>query len=240
MLTVATWLWGSTFSAAHVNALQAGLRAHLAMPFELVCITNQPDCIHPDVRIVPMPMTYAQTPRCRRRMQGFSAEFASQCLGRRILYVDLDMVIVGDLTPIVDRPEPLVMWKVQHAEVFSGSCLLANAGALGGAWQKFQREGEAWPNRLTHPSAGRGSVASDQAMLNDYLKGQVVPHWTERDGFVTFYGKGYERFEHLGVGPHRRTLPPGARLVVLGSADLAEVTPDRYPWAAGFPATAVA
>ena len=177
-----------------------------------------------DIRVVPLPTTYAHTPRCRRRMQMFSRDFTSQ-LGRRLLLIDLDVVLVDDLTPIVHRPEPLVCWRVKHAQVFSGSFLLMDAGVLDPLWQAFAADPEGFPRSIQ-----RTGVPSDQAMLNAFLRGQDVPYWTEADGFVTFYGAGYERLEHLGVGPHRRELPPGARIVVLGSADLAALGDPRYPW----------
>lgn len=223
-LAVASWKWGSLFQARHVNAWAEMFGRCLKVPHRLVCVTNDPSGIAPGVDIVPMPTDYAETPRCRRRMQGFSREMSAE-FGRRVLYCDLDLVLVGDITAIVDRPEPIVGWKVGHAGVMSGSFLLADAGALDGAWRRFQGQPEAWPRRL---SAG---VASDQAMLNDWLSTQPpIPFWTERDGFVTFYGRGYERKEYLGVGPNRRQLPAGARIVVLGSADLAVLDDDTYPW----------
>lgn len=228
MLTICCSKWGTTFSAVHVNVLRSALSRHLDLAHELVCITNEAVGIDPRVRIVPMPTTYAHTPRCRRRMQFFSREFlANLSITGRVLYIDLDVVILGDLTPLVNRPEPIVGWRVGHAGVYSGSFLLADAGALDEAWRWFAADPEGFPKTIQP----RG-VPSDQAMVNYWLDRQApIAYWTERDGLVSFYGKGYERLEHLGVGPNRPELPPGARIVVLGSADL-EVfdQPNRYPW----------
>jgi hypothetical protein len=225
MLSVVCWKWGSLFSAAHVNALRTMLARHLHLDHELVCVTDQPAGIDGDVRIVPMPTTYAHTIRCRRRMQMYDREFAAQ-FGTRMLALDLDVVLVDDITPIVDRKDPIVCWKVGHAGVYSGSFVLCDVGALHGAWSKFKADPQGWPDSL-HV---RGT-ASDQAMLNAYLAGRPqIPFWTERHGFVTFYGAGYERFESMGVGPGQPRLPKGARIVVLGSADLAALSDERYDW----------
>lgn len=225
MISVCCWKWGDKFAAVHVNVLRAALERHLHLDHELVCVTDDPRGLDAGIRIVPLPTTFAHTPRCRRRMQIFSRDFARQIGVSRILSIDLDVVIVDDLTPIVARPEPIVCWRVNHAQVFSGSFLLMDAGVLDSLWQAFAADPEGFP-RSIQP---RG-VPSDQAMFNAYLRGRDVPYWTEADGFVTFYGAGYERLEHLGVGPHRRELPPGARIVVLGSADLAALGDSRYPW----------
>lgn len=232
MLTVCVWKWGTRFAARHVNVLRLALERHLHLAHEVVCVTDDPIGIDPRVRIVPMPGQFDQTPRCRRRMQGFSRSFCDHVLrGRRTLYLDLDVVIVDDITPIVDRPEPLVCWRVGHAGVFSGSFILADTGELHGAWNRFESDPEGYPRRL-HP---RG-VASDQAMLNEWLTSTdgyrlPVAEWSERDGFVTYYGRGYERHERLGVGPNRRDLPSGARIVVLGSADLDALESGQFAWA---------
>lgn len=225
MLTIATWKWGKTFSARHVNVLRAALAQHLHLDHELVCITDDSTGIDGDVRIVPMPTDFDRSPRCRRRMQQYSREF-SEKLGRRNLTIDLDVVIVGDLTAILDRPEPIVGWQVGHAGVYSGSFVLADAGALDGAWQWFRRDPIGYPLR-----ASSERVPSDQAMINHWLQSQPpIATWTEADGFVTYYGTGYEKLEHLGVGPSHPRLPKGARIVVLGSADLDVLQPGRYDW----------
>jgi hypothetical protein len=228
VITVACWRWGPLFSAAYVNRLRAALERHLHLPHELLCVTDDPVGIDSRVRLVPLPTTFANTPRCRRRMQIFSADFARE-LGDRLLCIDLDVVIVDDITPLVDRPEPLVCWKVGYAGVFSGSFLLMDAGELDGLWRQFAADPEQYPRR----AAPGERVPSDQAMLNAYIRVHrkgVVPHWTERDGLVTYFGAGYERLERYGIGPARPQLPRGARVVVLGSADKAVMDEGRYEW----------
>jgi hypothetical protein len=91
-------------------------------------------------------------------------------------------------------------------------------------------------SRMVEANEGPPLAPSDQAMLNHWLRSQPpIAEWTERDGFVTFYGAGYERHVHLGVGPSRPALPAGARIVVLGSDDLAVLDqPARYPWVASW------
>jgi hypothetical protein len=224
VITVVCWRWGGLFEAVYVNRLRAMLERSLQLPHELVCVCDDATGIDPRVRIVPMPKAYASTPRCRRRMQQFSREFGAE-LGQRILAIDLDVVLVGDITPIVNRLERVVCWKVAHAGVFSGSFVLFDAGALHDAWLPFRDDPDGYPRRLQP----RG-CASDQAMLNAHLSGKRTPFWTEADGFVTYYGAGYEELEHYGVGPTRRELPQNARIVVLGSSDKAVMDEGRYPW----------
>jgi hypothetical protein len=227
MLTVSCWKWGRRFDATHVNVLRAGLDRHLELDHELVCVTDDPAGLDGDIRAIPMPTDLADTPRCRRRMQQFSREFGAQLGGGRTLALDLDIVIVGDLTALVNRPEPIVGWKVGYAGVMSGSFLLFDAGALDEAWLWYASDPVGYP-RVVQP---RG-VPSDQAMVNHWLSFQPpIPFWTEADGFVTYFGRGYQHLEHLGVGTGHPVLPAGARVVVLGSDDLAVLADDTpYAW----------
>jgi hypothetical protein len=225
MITVSCWSWGGLFGVEYVNRLRSALERHLHLDHQLVCITDDSRGIDPRVRVVPMPAIYSETPRCRRRMLQFHRDFWPASY--RILAIDLDVVIVNDITPLVDRPEPIVLWKVGHAGVYSGSFLLYDAGTLHGAWERFAADPDGYPKSIQP----RG-VASDQAMINHYLatSGTRIAELTEADGLVSYYGAGYEQIAHLGVGPNRTQLPAGARIVVLGSADKAVMDEGRYGW----------
>lgn len=200
------------------------LARHLHLPHELVVVTDNAVGLDREIRIVAPPRELANTPRCRRRMWEFAKERLEE-FGPRMLCIDLDVVIVDDITPIVDRPEPIVGWRVGYADVYCGSFMLLDTGALDGAWQAYRRD------PVGYPAATGERNASDQAMVNYFLRGRRIAEWTERDGFVSWFGAGYERLEHHGMGPRRTNLPPGARIVVLGSADKAVMDEGRYPFA---------
>lgn len=226
MLSVICWKWGSLFGPEYPNRTRSMLARHLHLPHRLYCVTDDATGVDPEIGIIAMPSQLADTPRCRRRMQQYSYDF-DWLFGERLLSIDLDVVLVDDITPIVIRPEPIVCWRVGYAGVYSGSFVLWNAGALDGAWRAYRSDPDGYPQR----AQPRG-VGSDQAMLNLWLgESRVqVAKWTEADGFVSYFGAGYERLEHHGVGPHRQALPKGARIVVLGSADKAAMDEGQHDW----------
>lgn len=227
MIAVCLWRWGRLFGPEYVERTVSMLGRHLHLPHRVYCFTDDPNSLPRDVIPMPIPRDLVYTPRCRRRMWQYNAE-VDATLGRRLLSIDLDVVITGDITPLVARPAPIVMWRVGYAGVLSGSFVLWDAGALHGAWAAYVAEPERFPRR-----AQPAGIGSDQAMLNRWLQDSRTPvvELTEaRDGFVTWFGAGYSEQERHGMGPGRPDLPPGARLVVLGSADKAVLDDGRYPW----------
>lgn len=227
MITVVCWRWGSLFGPEYVSNLRNMLARHLHREHEFVCITDDPASVPAGIRTERI-TELQDTPRCRRRLKQFDRGFACK-LGTRILSIDLDVVIVDDITPLVDRREPIVLWKVGYAGVFSGSFVMYDYHALHGLWKAFAADPDGFPHR-----ASDERVPSDQAMLNYWLRSnpEIRPGvWTERDGFVTWFGAGYEKLEHHGVGPNRPQLPDGARVVVLGSADKAVLDNRETDWA---------
>lgn len=200
------------------------LARNLQLEHRVHVITDDPQGIDRDVIVLPLPREFAGTPRCRRRMKAYDKSYA-EIIGTRILALDLDMVLTADITPIVDRPEPLVLWRVGYAGVYSGSFQLFDAGALDGLYRAYAADPHGFP-RKAQPAGN----PSDQAMLNYWLRGRTMPHWTERDGFCTWFGNGYAGSAHHGMSAARPELPKGARVVVLGSADKGVMDEGRYRW----------
>lgn len=228
VLSVVAWKWGERFGAEHVNRLRSMFERRLRLPHQVYCVTDDPAGIDPRVSIVPMPRTFAHTPRCRRRMQQFDAVWTRSHFGPRMLAVDLDIVLTDDITALVDRAEPFVGCWIDYAQVFSGSWILMDAGALHGLWEAYRDDPDGFPRRV-QPKG----TPSDQAMLNYWLAphGHRIPRWTRADGFVTYFGRGYARHEHHGISEARPALPPGTKVVILGSADLHVLEqPETYPW----------
>lgn len=227
-LVVVCWKWRaapqyrSKFEAEHVNTLQRMVARNLKLPHRFVCITDDPKGVEcKTIKLwsephVPLP---PDRPNCYRRLRLWAADAAKLVGGERILSLDLDMVITGDITPLVDRPEPLVIWgDTAKGTPYNGSMWLLTAGARRQVWDCFD------PHHS--PGVGRrlGYIGSDQAWLGACL-GPHEPKWTARDGVYSFRNQ---------IEPPRGTgrLPEGARVVAFhGRHDpwRPEVQA-RYPW----------
>jgi hypothetical protein len=187
-LSVVCWLWSapqSVFTVVDVERLASMLRRHLHMPYDLYCITDAesetgcPDDDIPDgVWTVPMGlyqdhagMRGGSGRSCFRRLRLLHRDQAG-VFGPRILQLDLDIVITDDVTPLFDRPEPLVLYEQQRGSrgdlerrVYNPSMLLMDAGVLHDCWAEF----DAQPAETYQRAKRRGWAGSDMAVITNYL-----------------------------------------------------------------------
>lgn len=222
MLSVVCWLWGGRglgvrpYRPAHVNVLASMLRRHLRVPHELVCITDQTEGFDDTVRVAPMPAAAADLgklktpeggrfPSCYRRLWLFSSE--ARQLGQRFLLVDIDVVLTGDITHLVQRDEPFVGWRPRagwgNNNRIGGGLYLMEAGARTDVFEQFRG-----PASIAKARAA-GFRGSDQAWISYQLR-QGVACWPD--------GSGIYSVRDLKNGK----LPADARLVQFNGT--------RKPW----------
>lgn len=226
MISFVTWLWHtpgyrSTYTGAHVNALRRMIARHYAKPHRFICVTNEPHGIEPGIAIVPAWNDFhdVQSPHgrhaaaCYRRLRMWHEDIGER-FGERFASLDLDLVAVDDVTPIFDRPEPLLLYRDPFfPKQYNGSIVLMDAGVRPDVWSEFN------PNRSPQVARGAGFMGSDQGWLSYRIVG--APMLDTADG-VYSYRKDIERG---GV------LPAGARLVVFhGRIDPWSVEAQRLAW----------
>lgn len=211
-LNFVTWRWAapagyrSTFGPETVNVLSRMVARHYSAPHRFLCVTDQPAGIDPAVEVIPAWNDFANlpspsgghNPSCYRRLRMFSREIGS-VFGPRFVSLDLDVVITGDLRPLVDRPEDFVIWGDTNPNTFyNGSFLLMNAGARPQVWETFD------PVTSPKSSKAAGHHGSDQGWISHCL-GPKEPKWTKADG-VYSYRNDIER--------NVNKLPADARIVI--------------------------
>lgn len=217
-LDVVCWKWRpprayrSHFGSEQVNVLQRMVARNLRLPHRFTCITDDPHGIDPSVRVIPLWDTYGDipspagpnNPSCYRRLRMFSAE-ARELIGERIVSMDLDTVITGDLTPLFDRDDDFVIWGGVAMQPrlrvpfcwYNGSLMMLRAGTRTRVWDEFDPRTSP---QLAHRANARGS---DQGWIA-YCLGEKEAVWTDRDGVYSYRSH---------VVPARGALPVGARIV---------------------------
>lgn len=92
------------YTAEYVTRLHAMVRAHLRRPFRFVCLTDQPNLFRAPIETVRIAPTLPGCPAANgywTKVQLFNP--ANQLTGR-VLFLDLDTLVVSDLSPLVDYP----------------------------------------------------------------------------------------------------------------------------------------
>lgn len=191
MLSVVTFKWvqegyHTRYSSAHVNTLQRMASRHYPHPFRFFCVTDESEGIDPAIEVIPLWHDHAEVRNiggphkvsCYRRLKLFSSE-ARGTFGERLVCLDLDVVILGDLSPLWDREEDFVINQDAQPQWYNGSMFLLTAGSRERAWTEFDPE--------TSPSVAReesGHGGSDQAWLTHCLPGEAT--WGPEDGVLSY------------------------------------------------------
>lgn len=175
--------YGGKFDSAHVNALAGMIRTHYPDQHRIVCFTDDPDGIDSRIEVHPIWDDYAALPNptgggrpsCYRRLKLWSKDML-QILGPRFVHLDLDTVVCGDLRPLWNRPEPLVMYKDYHERwPYAGGTYMMDTGKFACVWEQFD------PVTSPRLASHKGYQGSDQAWLN-YILPPDLPSWHKEDG----------------------------------------------------------
>jgi hypothetical protein len=228
MLTLVTWLWQkkgyrSFFTGQHVNVLADSARRNYRGQLDVVCVTDVPVGIDPSVRIVPAWNDFkdvqsphgAHQPSCYRRLRAFHPDIGS-VFGERFVMLDLDTVIVGDVTKLWNRPEDFVSWgETDPRSFYNGSMMLMRAGARAKVWTEF--------DQAKSPAISReaGRFGSDQGWISHIL-GPGEARWGTKDGVYSF---------RVHLKPAKYVLPSNAKIVMFhGGTDPWSEFAQMLPW----------
>lgn len=222
MLTIVCFLWFDknrkhndlfTYDAECVNRLASMLSRHLTLPYELVCCTNIPEGIDKSVRIVPLPSEAVELGSLYPKLLFWHPDAAEIFGGKRLLLMDIDVVILGNIDGILDRDEPFVAWETARktAERFNTSLVLLDAGYHRQVWDKFS-------TRQIAVHTDLGYHGKDQGWASFVLKNEG-PSWPRRGAGIETWG------EIKDIGP-----PENCRLVFFNGLSSPGMAKCKVPW----------
>lgn len=194
---------GTVYDAECVNRLFAALRTNSTVPFQPVCVTDDPAGIDPDIRTIPLWNQCRELGGCYNRLYVFSGDMR-EIIGPRFLCLDLDTVVVGNIDHLLTRPEPFVYYRWEAPKEparFNCGLFLMDAGSRPEVWDEFIADPEAAIHKASHHEG------SDQAWCNYRLDLiQEASFSRQADGIYDF------RVDFLKGS--LRAPPPGASLVM--------------------------
>ncbi|HEX3407244.1 MAG TPA: glycosyltransferase [Caulobacteraceae bacterium] len=104
--TVLCMKWGAKYGPDYVNRLYGMVARNLARPFRLVCLTDDASGVRQEVVCAPIP-ALPPIPQPKERGWTKLAAFSPALeglLGDTVLYLDLDIVVMGALDPLFEQP----------------------------------------------------------------------------------------------------------------------------------------
>lgn len=213
MLTVCTWSWGNKYPVSYARKVAAGFARHLKMPHRFIVLTDNPKAF------LPTGLSVWEIPRqdrslldikgCFARLRTFDPEWQRAygiLEGDIVAWVDLDVVVTGELDPLFARPEPFVIFQGANSVnpcPYNGSLMMLRAGKHPEVWSKFSLSAA--------QSVPFYSFPDDQGWLAHIAPGAA--------GWQAGSGSGVYAFNKPGW-PGGISLPAGARMVCFpGSKD---------------------
>jgi hypothetical protein len=122
--------WGTAFGPDYVNRLYSGVRRNLDRPIRFFCMTEDARGLHPDVEVLPLPdepfraemdaaLAVADRQGAMRKISLFREGVIPGGAGP-VLGFDLDVVITGDLAPILEHAPGKLAMRADWVEARRG------------------------------------------------------------------------------------------------------------------------
>jgi hypothetical protein len=179
--TVLCMKWGAKYGPDYVNRLYGMVARRLSLPFRFVCLTDDPAGIRADVACAPIPPLPPITQPKERgwlKLASFSPELQS-LLGDVVLYLDLDVVIMGSLDPLFEHPGvlPLIRdWYHPVRLVGNSSVYRYRPAEQYGLFDAFCRDTDAIVQR----------IRNEQEFLSEYLEARGELSFWPKDWCQSF------------------------------------------------------
>lgn len=174
------------YDERHVLTLASMLHRHGG--HELICVQDGSFDLPGSVV---MPPSVASLPDYLPKLFAWSPEFHT-LIGERFASIDLDVVITGDLGPVLKTDRPFLIWNKANLEPYNTSLFALQPGTHQRVWTELSSA------RIT---AARGSAAywtGDQSWVAHVL-GHGEPTFGEETGVIVYR-----------PSLHRQTMPAGA------------------------------
>lgn len=201
---------------------------HLKIPHRFVVASDDPTGLDSDIEVVPLPAELLRLGHRFPKLLLFSPE-AKALFGDWLLFLDLDLVILDDITPLISAHDFRIMRtfteRREKEMPYNSSLMLLRTGSRPQVWDRLGLEegfaAERVAALMSDPVNRMG--ASDQFWIAKTLGGLEKTWRSDEDG-VTIY-----RPDTLGA---LDVPPPGTRIVFFPGrfAPSMDLLQRRHPW----------
>lgn len=224
-ILILTMKWGTLYSAADVNRLAAQVHLHLNRPHRFICFTDDAKGLAPGIEALPLPelgLPSGNSDTRWRKLALFRRDLGG--LSGTALFLDLDLVIVGELGPFLDYPGEVPI--IRDDDLFRAKPL-----------RRLRPARDRFMHMVGNTSVFRFTVGAHPEVLDSYLANpsgaaaryeheqQMVSDLLNRQGKLSYWPRGWcVSFKNDCVPPNfisylrDPSLPKGARIVLFAGA----------------------
>lgn len=197
MIHIVCWKWSqagcrSKYTAQHVNVWANMIRRNYQSASRLLCVTDDSSGI--DIETYPLWNDFQDIsnpygkhlPSCYRRLKLFSSKQTEQMqipLGSIVLWLDLDIVVVRNITKMINRIDAdFAGWKrigPTKPVGYNGSMIMFRTGTTDDIWDNFD------PQLSPTKTRRAGQYGSDQGWISMNRDGNGAG-WTQVSGMYSF------------------------------------------------------
>jgi hypothetical protein len=201
MLHICTWLWGGAYGEHYVRKLASAVKRNLRQEHRFIALTDSPRHLPGIEQAQIKDFDLMGAPGCVVRLRLFDHKWQAELgikPGDRVVNLDLDLVVTGELDPLFDRDEEFVILQGIHTTnpcLLNGSVWMFRAGERSDVWSDFSLEAVRTKTKIH-------AIPDDQGWME-----YKFPHagaWRNEDGIYGFKKVGW---------PSGDALPANARIV---------------------------
>ena len=141
MLNVICVKWGNKYSPNYVNTLKKMCDRHITLPYQFYCLTEQPDGIDPDIKIIKLPAL----PGIKTWWSKLYMFSPALPIEGTILYFDLDVVIFKNIDCLFthDPNKFMIIRDFNRCRIIdwnssNSSVMRWQSGTMQYLWKEFQ------------------------------------------------------------------------------------------------------
>lgn len=186
-LDIVTFKWGTLYSADDVNRLRGMVERHLPVSPTFHCVTDDPTGLDPRVVVHDLDEV-AAAPwdlGTSRKLSVFQSDFLG-LHGRHLAVIDIDMVVVGSLDFLLDRPDADFIagrGRNQHAGTRAHAALYRiRVGARPQVWAELLADPNDAIASCQHHRGRPGHVSEQRWMDRTITEMAFFP-----DGYVVYF-----------------------------------------------------
>ena len=180
------------YTPKEVNITYNMLKRNIDFDFDFFVITDFDESrdieFNENINIIPMWNDLREFGSCHHRLKLFDKSMKEVLGVDRIFQIDLDVVIVDNVTDIFSNKEDVKFYGLrENVKKFGGTFIPFN----GSLWQtKVGKFPEVFTdfdfNRLQNVKKLKKYVGSDQARFAEFFDNNTTPTWTKKDGVYDF------------------------------------------------------